>query len=523
MEKINANVFENSVISTNNDKKTDKGKSYLLKEPIEDSFSSGGNTVNKKGAKKTGTVVSKQTKIDKEKNNNKTLMWILGGLAATGAFVLAVRSHNTKVSKNSFETISQEREKGAEEFRRQYNGGASKSTSHSEASRSTNRGGGSASTEKFETYAEKQQKEINKIAKDFNNAVNGKLIEQLKNDITKELGTGTKLDFENPSTIVDEHIKVCLFDKSESLLTNMYALIKKRLPNIKDPVEVEKSKQCSLYLLGELHFKVDYNKGKVIEKEAEMEAGDLLDSYFGKGSISSKVRNKIKNDCHYSSYCQAPSQMFSQVLNYAAESYLQDVLKNHADLVNKTVSEEGLNLIKTAKILNKKAMESLDKINATKGAYSRTSFGYTQKTAENYEKGKFKTGQDDFWDSYWEEFNKKYKDNKYKRSENEGSKSYSNSESKGSGSKESNGSGNNDYSSNYRSEYEAKDAFINDESLKIFKKYGEDLGDLNKLDEKSLKSAFRKLTIKYHPDRNNGDDKAFKEILNAYEALKKKL
>ena len=36
-----------------------------------------------------------------------------------------------------------------------------------------------------------------------------------------------------------------------------------------------------------------------------------------------------------------------------------------------------------------------------------------------------------------------------------------------------------------------------------------------------IKKQYRKLAHKYHPDVNNGDDKAFREILEAYEYLKK--
>jgi molecular chaperone DnaJ len=49
------------------------------------------------------------------------------------------------------------------------------------------------------------------------------------------------------------------------------------------------------------------------------------------------------------------------------------------------------------------------------------------------------------------------------------------------------------------------------------------LGVARGCDEKELKSAFRKLAMQYHPDRNNGDRAAelkFKEVNEAYECLK---
>ncbi|MEN0041932.1 MAG: molecular chaperone DnaJ [Pseudomonadota bacterium] len=53
--------------------------------------------------------------------------------------------------------------------------------------------------------------------------------------------------------------------------------------------------------------------------------------------------------------------------------------------------------------------------------------------------------------------------------------------------------------------------------------YYETLGVSRDADEKTLKSAFRKMAMKHHPDRNPGDAAAeakFKEIGEAYEALK---
>ena len=51
----------------------------------------------------------------------------------------------------------------------------------------------------------------------------------------------------------------------------------------------------------------------------------------------------------------------------------------------------------------------------------------------------------------------------------------------------------------------------------------ETLGVAKGADEKELKSAFRKLAMKFHPDRNPGDEASehkFKEINEAYECLK---
>src|SRR5690625_7470811 len=53
--------------------------------------------------------------------------------------------------------------------------------------------------------------------------------------------------------------------------------------------------------------------------------------------------------------------------------------------------------------------------------------------------------------------------------------------------------------------------------------YYEVLGVDRNADEKELKKAYRKLAMKYHPDRNKGDEAAgetFKEASEAYDALR---
>src|ERR687888_1124773 len=52
-----------------------------------------------------------------------------------------------------------------------------------------------------------------------------------------------------------------------------------------------------------------------------------------------------------------------------------------------------------------------------------------------------------------------------------------------------------------------------------FKDYYKILGVDRKADEATIKSAYRKLARKYHPDVNKGKDDRFKEIAEAYEVL----
>src|SRR5919108_6227663 len=52
-----------------------------------------------------------------------------------------------------------------------------------------------------------------------------------------------------------------------------------------------------------------------------------------------------------------------------------------------------------------------------------------------------------------------------------------------------------------------------------FKDYYKILGVDRKADDATIKSAYRKLARKYHPDVNKGKDDRFKEIAEAYEVL----
>ena len=51
------------------------------------------------------------------------------------------------------------------------------------------------------------------------------------------------------------------------------------------------------------------------------------------------------------------------------------------------------------------------------------------------------------------------------------------------------------------------------------KDYYEILGVQKSSSKDELKKAFHKLAHKYHPDKNKGDDKMFKEVNEAYQIL----
>jgi molecular chaperone DnaJ len=51
------------------------------------------------------------------------------------------------------------------------------------------------------------------------------------------------------------------------------------------------------------------------------------------------------------------------------------------------------------------------------------------------------------------------------------------------------------------------------------KDYYQILGIDKKASKDEIKKAYHKLALKYHPDKNGGDDKKFKEINEAYQVL----
>ena len=54
-----------------------------------------------------------------------------------------------------------------------------------------------------------------------------------------------------------------------------------------------------------------------------------------------------------------------------------------------------------------------------------------------------------------------------------------------------------------------------------YKDYYKVLGVDRKADEKEIKSAYRQLALKYHPDKNPDSEEHFKEINEAYEVTRR--
>ena len=73
------------------------------------------------------------------------------------------------------------------------------------------------------------------------------------------------------------------------------------------------------------------------------------------------------------------------------------------------------------------------------------------------------------------------------------------------------------YSSQFAKDFALEQEFLRD--MQMFKVEQDDLKKIPKteLQEKTLKSLHKKLALKTHPDKNNGDDNEFKKIQSAYD------
>lgn len=494
MDKIGNNPLE-SIIKSNsgnsNSAQIPNSQSYLLNEPIEDTIS-----------------ISNKENPD-NKNDNKTLKWVIGCLAAGAGIlftILAIKNHKLKnpelpaPTQKLKETVHSER--------------TGKSKSYGNTREETKKPQGS-DTPAWKKLANKREKQIKGFKDSFENTLRNKSLEDLKREISSEIGGIT--NFDAPSVIVSEHFNDWIVNYNEDSLTRMYALLKKQQPNIKDPVEAEKSQQCGVFLLGRLRSLIlkDYSDATValgkmdfIEKKISEEVDGLL-NHFGL-NLPAKIIQEIKTGCQYANPYRAPHVMFSMELNSAAESCLDEAFTKHVR--NNVISDEGKKLISIAETLNKKATE-INHTMKTNDALIDLDLGSTAKTINNYKQGNFKSGKDEYWKEY---FKKKYNSGNSGNSGNQSNKSQGSQGSQGQ--QRSSKSGSNSYHTYTQIDVEK-------ESVDIFAKYGEDLGDINSLTVEKLRSAFRNLVRKYHPDINKSNDatEIMQAINNANDVLTKKL
>lgn len=425
MIKINNNINNSTSISNDNGQ-TIKSQSYLLGQPISDTLSFEG----------------KDDKIDQDKKPSALKKWGIGILATAGTILVAV-AIGKKIHTQEVEDL-------------------------------------------------------------FTNIVKNKSLEELKRDISKDLGDAA--NFDKPSEMVSRQVKSGFLNnyaKNKILNLNLYAFMKKQQDVITDPTEKEKCKQLGLFLINQMHsdYKICNHKALgVVEKELYEAVDDILNYHLkeinleekapadaiGKqqvSEISDKTKNQIKENMKRLRYSPNSHEMFSNILGNLSEDYLKEIEQKH--IKNDSITDEGKKLLADAEILNKIALKIQDRMNISKSSFWRSIYENSKITIKNYQQGKFVTGQQQFWEEY---FNRTYS-------------SYE----------------------NYNSGTTIKKQDILVESSNIFKQYGEDLGDLNSLTKDKLRKAYHNLAIKYHPDRHPEDkpkaEEIFKAINNANKAL----
>ena len=418
-------------MTVSNKGQSPKAQSYLLNEPIQDSVSFSA----KNNKKEENTLAKKQKR-------KKVILWVLGGLG-----IIAVGIAGIKIAEN----ISTKR------FFR-----------------------------KFDREAEEK---LVQLEKEFDDSINDKKNEQITKDLKDAL---PEIDFSNKLSDIVENIfegdgkdmfsSISAKNVPDESLRDLYAKLKKEIKLEKDPTEIEKNKQATIFLLSKIKSNLlnnniadGYDKYKILEKKIYKITDELINTHFNSSIsktefIPDSLISKIKHNCSFGMYAQ-PNAAFTQSLNETAEELLKEIKNTH--IKDNKVTDEGKKLLSYAEILNNKAAELSKKTQINESKYSSTrNTSYTKRTINNFKEGNFKSGYDQFWDDYF------------------------NNSSKGS------------YSNNKK--YTNTD--IQQASIDTFKKYGEDLGNINDLTEEKITKAYRKLSMKYHPDKNPGNEDATKTM-----------
>lgn len=535
MEKISNNLSNLTGINpTRTNKKSSFSKNYLLNNPIQDKV-------------QFGSDEPKSTEEVPLKKKHKALKWIIGSSIAILAGLIALKIHDSKDTQKLINDIEKDLNKDLDldiklnpiedfEFKPNSSGKSGSKTSNAggnfnsktnynkdikdnddfinNCNTSKNRSNEQTRKAKAETDATKEQlnnakaktteaenllNNINSFQQKLNNTITSKSLEELKRDIRAQKPLIT--NFENPSEIVDKHFRDWNEIYDEDLLINTYAYVKKMQPEIKNPIEAEKNRQCSIHLLGKLNETVDKNtadkslmafKKSFTKQKINEEVDDLLDHYFGKvelqpedtKSLHIRTRQELKKMCEYS-FIDIPHLSFTNNLNDVADTYLREIEYIH--IKNGVISEDGKKLLKMAELLNNKAIE-INNTMKTDTNYMIDGLKLIKTKIEEFKAGKFKSKSEQEWN--YQNKNYTFKTSAQKQCINTFKKYLKQSEIK-------------------IEELENYDAL---DSLDLTKES----------DKKLLKKVYRKLSFKYHPDPNQGDkeaEEAFKEISDAYGKL----
>lgn len=410
MIKINSAQNDGVVIGSGQEKMTQsqKGQHYLLNEPIKD------------------TTSFSESETEAQPKKSHTLAWVLGLGAAVAGVVIAVRSHkkvDTKavekaVEKTTTENIADEASNKIINSRKEESQKIERELKQSKQN-----------LQKAEEYAEKAQEQtkkterelkqskqdlqkeeehaekIRKMAEEVKTKMEPKLIKELKDEnlnldtLEKKLSKTFPEDgnlisafFDRPSELINRYFTSNEQYSSESLKT-IYQFTKKRLPLIKDPIELEKSQNCETYILNKLKFTYikegNTAEAEKIEKVLDQELDNLFDRHFGKNGADLSENPELNKEfmvlfknASQNSFLDKmkfrmnditiihPSEVFPTNLNLTAGTFYDVVMTNLPK--NVEISKANMEQINAAKKMNDKALEISERLGFSK------SFTYKQ-------------------------------------------------------------------------------------------------------------------------------------------------
>lgn len=280
--------------------------------------------------------------------------------------------------------------------------------------------------------------------------------------------------------LADEASLKSMFEylRKQKLATKMSAI----------PIDIERNKHDVLWALGKFIEICENTATKIpewVKKKYNKEINSLIDYYFKPVQVESAINSKTRTIEVYDNTknFRLTPELRTKIKKYTKDYHgkfvcaLDEITENHLSEVSR--------VIKSKKPFTQKEKENL--------LVSET---FIKKMTEITNRIKFYYFSNSYLKSTKEKFNY-YRNGKLTPYEKEWERMFHANTS--------------------------IDIFSGDEASNVFKGFGEDLGDLSKLNKTTLTKAYKKAALRLHPDQNAGEEmkagENFKKLQNAYQSL----